>query len=274
LRSAARQLHGRRSGPSAGRSGAAGAGLPEVAGDEVFPTSYDESRKRFRADCGTLEAKKVAICRPYSLADKSDPDLTIDTAYAAREGNRHLLVLQSGLHGVEAFAGAAVQRRIMNEQLGTLLDRGFDVLFIHAMNPYGFRHLRRVDGCNVDLNRNFSADGSIYATPNGPYEKVRSLTEDPYPVQSVTVDSVNADLRTLGFVPWMGKSAFSQGTHGGQYGNPTGFEFGGGKAEPQSDFLRERLAPLIKTHTGRIYFLDLHTGLGPAGKLSVFSGRD
>jgi hypothetical protein len=218
--------------------------LPAVAGDEDFPKSYDESRRRFWADCGILEAKGMAACRRYPLADKSGRDLTIDTAYAARVGNRHLLVLQSGLHGVEAFAGAAVQRRIMNDRLGTMLDRGFDVLFIHA-------------------------------TPNLPYEKLQSLTEDPDPVKSVTLDSLDANIRTLAFVlSGMGSDAFSQGTHGGQYVNPAGFEFGGKRAEPQSAILRELLTPLIATHTGRIYFLDLHTGLGPAGKLAVFSGRD
>ena len=249
--------------------------LPAVAGDESFPANYEESRGRFRADCGMLEAKGGVVCRQYPLTVKGDPDLTIDTAYAARAGNRNLLVLQSGLHGVEAFAGAAVQRRIMADRLETILDRGFDVLFIHAVNPYGFKYLRRVDACNIDLNRNFSADGSIYTMPNPPYERLRSLTEDPDPVHSVTLDSLDASIRTLAFVlGGMGSTAFSQGTHGGQYVNPPGFEFGGKRAEPQSAFLRSLLTPLIAAHAGRIYFLDLHTGLGPAGKLSVFSGRD
>jgi hypothetical protein len=33
--------------------------------------------------------------------------------------------------------------------------QGVAVLYVHALNPYGFSHIRRATHENVDLNRNF-----------------------------------------------------------------------------------------------------------------------
>ena len=58
--------------------------------------------------------------------------------------------------GVEGFAGSAIQIQFLKERIGgPELPRSFGVLLIHALNPYGFAHLRRANECNVDLNRNF-----------------------------------------------------------------------------------------------------------------------
>jgi predicted deacylase len=250
------------------------AALPPVAGDDSFPTGYQQSRERFRADCAALQAAGKARCESHTLAASRDPDLTVDTAFVRRDGNPHLLVLQSGLHGVEAFAGAAVQRDVMARQLDTILGRGLDVLFIHAVNPWGFKNLRRVDGCNVDLNRSFPRDGVMPAPPNPSYEKLRDITEDPAPVNSVLLNSLQIDTWTvMRLLGGMSVAEISEGTHAGQHVDPAGFEFGGLRPAGQVALLRDLLSPLIGSHAGRIYFLDLHTGLGPANELSVFSGR-
>ena len=256
--------------------------LPPVAGDADFPASYRQSRDRFRADCAGLKAEGVGGCGPtVALKYSGDPDLTVDTAVASRDGNRNLLVLESGLHGVEAFAGAAVERRVMRERAAALLGRGFDLLLIHAINPYGFKHLRRVDACNIDLNRNFSRDGSLYADRRNPaYDKLKDLTENPQPVASVFWDSLTYTTRILlrwrGGFEWLGgmsTSDLAAGTHSGQYVNPAGLEFGGMHPAEQGGILDDLLADRIRSHTGRTYFLDLHTGLGPTNHLTIFSGR-
>ncbi len=256
------------------------AGQP-VAGTSAnrwFPASYQQSRARFRSACHHLEMTAHAACARYPVTypDLPDHDLTIDTAYFSR-GNVRLLIVQSGLHGVEAFAGAAVQQMLIARHLRTLLHRGFDVLLIHAVNPYGFRYLRRVDGNNVDLNRNFAPPGrDLYDQRNPAYVALRDIAEPHRPVLGVGTESTNLAVRTvLAYVAHGFDFSFiSNGTHAGQYRFPEGLEFGGTEPAQQTRFFRDRIAPIMAGHPGDILFLDLHTGLGAANTLTVYSGLD
>jgi hypothetical protein len=58
---------------------------------------------------------------------------------------------------VEGFCGSGVQVFALHDQEWRDLAHaeGVAVLYIHALNPYGFSHLRRATHENVDLNRNF-----------------------------------------------------------------------------------------------------------------------
>ena len=146
-----------------------------------FPPDYTESRARFRIGCQRLAVSAQDFCRSWRVASQVDPDLTIDEAFFTGGGTR-LLVLQSGNHGAEFHSGAAVQAMVMERYLRPLLERGIDVYFIHALDPYGFKYNRRTDEFNVNLNRNFSLDGSIYRTSNPGYARYRRLFEPASPV--------------------------------------------------------------------------------------------
>jgi predicted deacylase len=56
---------------------------------------------------------------------------------------------------VEGFCGSGIQIGLLQEGLAERLPPAVRVLVIHALNPYGFSHLRRVNEDNIDLNRNF-----------------------------------------------------------------------------------------------------------------------
>jgi predicted deacylase len=240
-----------------------------------FSSSYDDARDRFRGACARVIANERGFCRNYRINSSTDPDLTIDYAYVTRMNHR-LLILQSGLHGVEGFAGAAVEQVVLEQLQSKLLDAGWDLLVIHAANPYGFRYLRRVDEYNVDLNRNFSLDGKLYGTPSTAYASLRVIAEPPGPV--IDADSASTGLATRTLLAFA-KSGFnfsyvSNGLHAGQYSFPQGFEYGGSKPEQQSQFLLSVVRGLMETHDGTVLFFDLHTGLGPSGALSVIAGMN
>ena len=250
---------------------------------QYFPRDYDQSKAAFRHACVNTPGC-VADSFAVTYSAPAGQDLTIDTALiAGGEGsadsprNQRLLILQSGIHGPEAFGGAAVQRLLFDKHLPKLRRAGFDVLMIHAVNPWGFKNLRRVDGNNVDLNRNFSAgDPTLpYSHINKDYPGLRYLAEQQTPVGGVWWQSFLLDLRTFlayaghGFDP----AYIGNGLHAGQYAAPDGFEFGGSVPAQQTRFWNERIKPIMARYTGEIVFLDLHTGLGPANTLSVFSGE-
>jgi len=247
-----------------------------------FPRGYDQSRAAFRHACVNMPGC-VGDSFPVTYQAPAGQDLTIDTAYIANGDaagdsarNDRLVILQSGIHGPEAFGGAAVQRLVFEKHVPKLRQAGFDVLMIHAVNPWGFKNLRRVDGNNVDLNRNFSpGDPRLpYSHVNKDYPSLRYLAERQTPVGTVWWQSFLLDFRTFlayaghGFDP----GYIGNGLHAGQYAAPDGFEFGGSAPAQQTRFWNERIKPIMARYTGEIVFLDLHTGLGPANTLTVFSG--
>jgi hypothetical protein len=211
--------------------------------------------------------------RSYGISSHVDQDLTIDCAYFSRGGDR-LLVIQSGNHGSEASAGAAVQALVMHRYLSRLLGNGIDVYFIHALNPYGFKYDRRTDEWNVNLNRNFSIDGLVYGLPNEDYRRLRPEFEPSGPVRSDAFGSLGVELQFLGVAVGDGFSsrALNLGLNSGQYQYPQGLNYGGTGPAQQTGFLRQELTPILSRPYRKILFLDLHTGLGDDGVLSIIKG--
>lgn len=240
----------------------------------LFPTSYADGRQRFRKACAGAVNAYRGFCHAIPIVNRAQQDLTVDLAYiSANNGN--LLILQSGLHGAEGFAGSAVQARALERHIPDLVEQGFDVVMIHAINPYGFANVRRVDECNVDLNRNFPNSTDMYRSGrNLAYETLRALTERPEPVGNVVGEKAAIKLETVLAALRYGPQAVAEGTHRGQYIDPTGFEYGGWSPAQQTTILRNEIQPLIQNHPGDVYFLDLHTGLGPINALTLISGAD
>ena len=68
------------------------------------------------------------------------------------------LVHLSGTHGVEAYAGSAVQLALLErwaaEPSSAPSARGVRVVLVHVLNPFGFYCSRRWNEQGADLNRN------------------------------------------------------------------------------------------------------------------------
>ncbi len=238
-----------------------------------FPADYESSRTRFRADCDRLISGPNDYRRSWTVASKVDQDLTIDHALFSRGGTR-LLVIQSGIHGSEAASGAAVKAFVMHNYLPALLDKGIDVAFIHSLNPWGFKYFRRTDEFNVNLNRNFSADGSVFKLPSDSYRELRHVFEPAGPVNNVLIATLREGLAFFeGFVQsGFQTKALVDGLDTGQYEFPGGLNYGGGQAQDQTRFLREEIGPLLARPYEKIWFLDYHTGLGDDGVLAIILG--
>ena len=96
----------------------------------------------------------------WGLTGPLGEELAIDIAWLGAGRPRRVLLHSSGLHGVEGFAGSAIQLQLLDE-LPRLPEDGA-VLIAHVLNPYGMAWLRRVNEHNVDLNRNFLAPDEAY----------------------------------------------------------------------------------------------------------------
>lgn len=237
---------------------------------DLFPNDYAQSRARFRGACRRIAP---GACETWHIAGANDRDLTIDHAFFGGGGDR-LLVIQSGIHGPEAPAGAAVQALVLDRYLAPLLARGIDVFLVHALNPYGFKHGRRVDEANINLNRNFDADGSIHRTRDADYARYKALFEPAGPVRSASLDAFAIGVRFVATYLSNGLDARSinEGLNSGQYEYPRGLNYGGARPAEQSAFLRAKLAPVLARGYRKSLVLDVHTGLGEAGVLAIIRG--
>ena len=87
-------------------------------------------------------------------------DLSIDIGWFGSPQPRRAFVHSSGLHGVEGFAGSAIQLQWLTGNYQPPDDGA--VVIVHVMNPFGMVWLRRVNENNVDLNYNFLAADEKY----------------------------------------------------------------------------------------------------------------
>ncbi len=128
----------------------------------MLPTGYLESRATFHQLAQQLNAVTGSVaCGPDR---HSDIALTIDTAYLGAQDAPYLIVIASGTHGVEGYAGAACQFQFMRAYANNRHSDDIGFLLVHAVNPWGYFHDRRVTHEGVDLNRNFVADFSALSS--------------------------------------------------------------------------------------------------------------
>ena len=92
---------------------------------------------------------------PTPLTGPSGEELATDVARFGSDSAARLLVMVSGVHGVEGFSGSATQVGWIAERRFEALPPDKAVLMIHLINPWGAAHLRRYNEDNVDLCRNF-----------------------------------------------------------------------------------------------------------------------
>lgn len=187
--------------------------------------------------------------------------LAIDTVWVGSKNATKLLLSTAGVHGVEGFAGSAIQL----SQIATLTepkDLASDtaIAFIHVINPWGMAWLRRVNETNVDLNRNFLPIGDEYSGEPKGYAKLSpflNIKKLPKPLEPFVL---KAYLYTLKNGYNETKQAFAEG----QYTRPRGLQFGGEKMEKGPEVFLKWLEESLGSITN-CNWIDLHTGLGKAG---------
>lgn len=244
---------------------------PDDTALKYFRESYDESRRAFITEGARLTKKyKGVIHTSFNVPSKSDNNLTVDMLYLpAQKIRKNIIIISSGVHGVEGYAGSAVQRMIMAELIKdeNLANTGY--LFIHSMNPYGFKYNRRVTENNVDMNRNSSIDNELYKTVNEGYPAVSDLINPVGKVDTGSPGNIFFEQKSIIKIISASMPVLRQAILQGQYQFPKGVYYGGAEPEPQI----KSIAPFIKKFTAGyslVMNIDLHTGYGERGTLHLF----
>jgi hypothetical protein len=239
---------------------------------EYFHQTYEDCRSAFIESAHRLASQYGGVeIGQVPVASKVDSDLTIDWCHIpAQATTENLLILSSGVHGIEGFLGSAVQLMVMEDVLRPAYLENTGILLIHAMNPYGFKHLRRVTESNVDLNRNCAIDESLFDTKNKGYGHLDRLLNPRGEANHRSLKNRHLHLVIIRKVLTESMPALRQAVLQGQYDYPEGLSFGGKEPEPQivalSPLLRDKMGPY-----GRILTIDLHTGYGENGTMHLFA---
>src|SRR5262245_8050563 len=144
------------------------------AGAGYFSSDYFTARDRFLQAAARAGARLERL--PLAARGPGNEELGIDIAWFGARRPRRVLLHSSGLHGVEGFAGSAIQLQLLDDAPALAGDAALVV--VHILNPYGMAWLRRVNENNVDLNRNFRGDNS-YAGAPATYAKLDGFLNPP-----------------------------------------------------------------------------------------------
>jgi len=225
-----------------------------------FSADYLASRARFRA--GALAGGWDLEACPIGTPGPDGAELSIEVARIGPERPDRVVIVSSGLHGVEGFFGAAVQVALLEERLASWKPPpGLAVVLLHALNPYGFHGIRRVNENNVDLNRNFLLDGEAYTGAPAGYAPLDGLLNPQSPPAGFEAFLLRAGWN----IARHGLPALKDAVAGGQYTFPKGVFYGGPGPQATVTILRDRLPGWIGPGAHRVLHLDFHTGLGQSG---------
>jgi hypothetical protein len=226
--------------------------------DEFFPTDYADSRRRFVASATGAGLSLTTYAHPTERGPAGE-ELACDVARFGPMAPRAILLISSGTHGVEGFCGSGCQAALLHEGILRSFPADVAVVLVHAINPYGFAHLRRGNEDNVDLNRNFIDHGQDY--PNPAYDEIHGwLIPDDWDGPA----RARADAEIARYIETRGMRAFQVALSSGQYAHADGL-FYGGRRPVWSNTTWRRVLREHCSQTDRVVAIDLHTGLGPSG---------
>lgn len=223
-----------------------------------FSDRYASARVKFLEASAAVGMAVRSYAHP--LKGRDGEALAMDVALDGAVDAQHLLIVSSACHGVEGYCGSGVQVFAARDAEWRAKARaaGVAVLYIHALNPHGFSHLRRTTHENVDLNRNFQ-DFSQPLPVNAAYAELHSLL---LPAQwPPTADNQAA---IASYIADHGMVSFQAAVSQGQHAFPDGMFFGGTAPTWSNTTLRQVLQTYGR-QAKRIAWMDLHTGLGPQG---------
>lgn len=235
-----------------------------------FSRSYQEARDKFLA---AAEAAALDVhSEIHPLLGRDGETLALDVVRSGPKDAEKLLIVSSGCHGIEGYAGAGVQIALLRDAdfLAEAQRGGVAILFLHALNPWGMSWWRRVTHENIDLNRNF-VDFHQPLPQNPGYDALHALlVPQTWPPSAENEAALQAELARQGV------AALQQAISGGQYSEPEGLFFGGHAPSWSQQALRHVLRDHA-TQCAKLAWIDLHSGLGPTGvaePILAGDGRD
>lgn len=220
----------------------------------LFSSDYRAARALF------IGMAQLRNCRQVSF-EQSSPSpgeeelLTVDVAHLGPLDAPNVVFIVSGTHGVEGFCGSAIQSGLLADDLALACPDTVALVFVHAINPFGFAHRCRTNEDNIDLNRNFVNHQNLPEETTA-YAEFHSSLLDWDMVTPLAAEPVIAE-----FLRSRGRNSLLAALTSGQYAYPDGL-FYGGRGPSWSNQLWRRIVREQAAAARRVAVIDIHTGLG------------
>lgn len=224
---------------------------------DIFPISYQAARQQWLKRIAELNIQKQMLPFVCAGSGPENEELVSDTVWIGAENAERVVVVIAGTHGVEGFAGSAIQIDLLRLLIKGVaaLPENTALLLLHALTPWGYAWSRRCDADGVDLNRNV-VDFSQPLPETPDYLKLRPAL--------FATDIEQRQRACLAFSEQYGRTALEKAISGGQYTDPDG-PFYGGKQPAHGRRVCEELIRHYALQQRRLAVVDLHTGLGLYG---------
>lgn len=223
-----------------------------------FASGYPTARAKFLEAAESAGASIASYTHPD--AGPEDTPLAADVAVFGDAQAPAVLLVNTGTHGIEGFAGSAALVGWLRSGAYALVPSSVRTVLVHAINPHGFAWLRRTNEDNIDLNRNFVDHGDNY--PDNPeYVGLHSMLA---PERLDDESLANCDRALSLYAQTHGTKALQAAISRGQYTHQDGLFFGGHQPSWSNRSFCAILAEYV-TGAQKVAFVDIHTGLGPYG---------
>ena len=236
---------------------------PPKAAHASFHTTFAESNQHWLATVNAFTTQNQALnihrqSFAHSLRGPDHGELATDVLWLGVEDAARVVIFISGTHGIEGYAGSAIQRFLLGQLSNAnelRIPSDVALLFIHALNPWGMAWGRRCDEQGIDLNRNFvDFNQPLPANPHYPQAKTWLQLDDAV--------ERRGGLEKL--EQRLGRTAYEQAVSGGQYVDRDG-PFYGGNGPAFGNHTIEQIIDSYHLSNRKLTVIDLHTGLGPWG---------
>lgn len=232
-----------------------------------YSASYDAARRAFLRAAEAQDAAVTSHLNPCGQG-VSGEDLCMDIATVGSADADSALIVSSATHGIEGYAGSALQTGLLRDDIAESLPDNSACHLVHAVNPFGFSHCRRVNEDNVDVNRNF-VDFSHPLEDSDDFLRFRAFAASEIE-EGRAADDTEVAARYLAAE---GEQRYQRALTLGQYSNSTAIHFGGREPTWSNRTWRGFLDQALPGRALTVH-MDIHTGLGRFGQETLIYTRD
>ena len=237
-----------------------------------FYTTYEDVRENLDRRVESLRKKGITV-EQSEYAVNAAENLYIDNIYLPASQNKtNLIVLTTGVHGIEGYIGSVMLDVFFEEIYSELDTANTGILIVANVNPYGMKNYRRYNENNVDLNRNFIEDwDSFDRSSNQEYPKVVNFLQPEGKMGNALWHEVGFYLSLAKEAVFTGADTISDALLTGQYEYPTGVYYGGNGDEVSTTYLKGVFADCIDGEYENLIHIDVHSGYGPRYNMVIFN---
>jgi len=234
----------------------------------MYDYSYDY------AHCREIFFSFKKILKSYYLDVEKDTypiqeECSVSSFMCENPNAKKLLLITTGEHGIEGYAGNVFLQLFVHEFLLNIKHDEVSLLLVHAINPWGMKHKRRVNKDNIDLNRNFldfsSPDIDLR---NESFEKMRKYFTNPKPAGKVDLNFFLNIVKLIPYIITLGSNGIKEALTKGQYTCERCVYYGGKQEVCCTQYMKALYRHVYSTYDFVLH-LDIHTGAGPKNRMVI-----